>query len=109
MIRQVLCLKRALSVNLCVVHSVARDMLAFLTEDGSGCLQDANVFTPQKGRNSSVEESRIEGGKASTTETLKAAAAAYPPKRVCVIAVQGICICCMLAAAHVVCCCLLHT
>lgn len=44
-------------------------------------LEDVNVFTPQKGRNSSVEESRIEGGKASTTETLKAAAAAYPPKR----------------------------
>lgn len=46
-------------------------------------LQDVATFTPQKGRNSSVEEARAEGGNAATAETLKAAAAAYPPKRVC--------------------------
>ncbi len=47
-------------------------------------MQDV-LFTPQKGRSApnSLEEARAEGGKATTTETLKAAAAAFPPKRVC--------------------------
>lgn len=46
-------------------------------------VQDA-LFTPQKGRSApnSMEEARAEGGKATTVETLKGAAAAFPPKRV---------------------------
>lgn len=46
-------------------------------------LQDL-MFTPQKGRSApnSLEEERAEAAKASASETLKAAAAAFPPKRV---------------------------
>ena len=48
------------------------------------CLQDVQ-FTPQKGRSApnSLEEARAEEAKASQTATLKAAAAAMVPKRVC--------------------------
>ena len=48
------------------------------------CVQDA-LFTPHKGRSApnSLEEARAEQGQASQTATLKAAAAAMVPKRVC--------------------------
>ena len=48
-----------------------------------GCLQDV-LFAPQKGRSApnSLEEERADGGRAHTSDTLKAAAASFPPKRV---------------------------
>jgi len=50
------------------------------------CMQDV-LFTPQKGRSApnSLEEARAEEGQATQTATLKAAAAAMVPKRVCVV------------------------
>ena len=50
------------------------------------CMQDV-LFTPQKGRSApnSLEEARAEQGQASQTATLKAAAAAMVPKRVCAL------------------------
>jgi len=50
------------------------------------CMQDV-LFTPQKGRSApnSLEEARAEQGQASHTATLKAAAAAIVPKRVCAL------------------------
>ncbi len=58
-------------------------------------MQDV-LFTPQKGRSApnSLEESRAEEGQASQTATLKAAAAAMVPKRVCVVAYYIHQICC---------------